>query len=68
MQSIITDYGLRFYIKSSYTTGANKRGGSVFTPLYKKDLKTFKIRTMFLVNRTQQVLNKISVKYPVSLN
>lgn len=64
MNSIIEDYGLRFYVKGLYVKNAAKRGGELFKPFYKKDIKPFIIKVKFAVNRSAKVLEK----FPINLN
>ena len=68
MNSLIKDYGLRFYVRDTYSKNAAKRGGEVFKPFYKKDLFSFTLRVKYSVNMSAKVIEKTSDKYPINLN
>ncbi len=68
MKTLIKDYGLRFYVRDMYVKNAAKRGGEVFNPLYKKDLKRFRLRVKYAIDFSEKVIEKREERYPVNLN
>ena len=68
MNTLIKDYGLRFYVHDLYVKNAAKRGGEVFMPLYKKDIKPFDLRIKYAVNRSSKVIEKTSERFLINYN
>lgn len=58
MKTLIKDYGLRFYVRDMYVKNAAKRGGEAFHPLYKKDLKPFRLRVKYAIDFAKKVIEK----------
>lgn len=61
------DYGLRYYVKDTYSKFANKRGGSSFTPV-KNDKRGFITRVRYAINNALKVITITSEKYPITYN
>ena len=68
MKTLIKDYGLRFYVRDMYVKNAGKRGGEIFRPFYKKDVKPFQIRIKYTIDPTQKVISCMDEKYPLCKN
>lgn len=62
------NYSLKHYVRDLYSANAGKRGGEIFSPIYKKDLKPFILRVKCAVNQPSKVLSNVATKYPVNLN
>lgn len=68
MKTLIKDYGLRFYVQNMYVKNAGKRGGEIFGPFYKKNVKPFQMRIRYAMYRTQKVISCMDEKYPLCKN
>ena len=68
MNTKIKDYALRFYVRDLYIKNAAQRGGEVFRPPYKKDLKPFENKIRCAVNMSKKVIEKTAYKFPITLN
>jgi len=61
-------YNLKFYVREFCPTGIAKRGGEIYKPFYKKDIKPFTIRVKCAVNKSAKVIRLTSDRYPIILN
>lgn len=68
MKTLINDYGLRFYVRDLYLKNSGKRGGEIFRPFYKKEVKPFQIRIKCAIGWTQKVISSMDEKYPLCKN
>ncbi|HET7116101.1 MAG TPA: hypothetical protein VFI29_06405 [Hanamia sp.] len=68
MKTLIKDYGLRFYVRDMYIKNAGKRGGEIFRPFHKKDVKPFQIRIKYAIDGAQKVIRRIDEKNPLCKN
>lgn len=65
---MIIESSLKFYVRDFYIKRSGNRGGEIFKPFYKKDLKPFQTRIRYAINQPSKVLDKISVRHPIELN